>query len=265
MGTIITSRNIYEDILKCQKKGISAALVTVIETEGSTPREVGAKMLVMADGTIINTIGGGAVEMLVIKDALETIKSNKARIVKYALEEKSETKQTGMICGGEMSFFIEPLLPQPFLYLFGAGHIGKVMYQLGIMNRFNVIIIDDRTEYANKENFPDAVDVIAGEYNEIIDKLEFKQPAYIVIMTKSHFSDELVLKNILKKNSKYSYLGMVASKIKFAEIREHLKKDGIPEKLINSVYAPVGLPIKSKTPEEIAISIMAEIIKVKNS
>ncbi len=265
MDVTDSSKNIYETILECQKNGIGAALATVIETKGSTPREVGAKMLVFEDGTTVDTVGGGAIEMFVIKDALEILKEGKPKIVEYSLEEEGKGTQTGMICGGDMKFFIEPVINNPFLYIFGGGHICKFMYKLALMNHFNVIVVDDREEYANSERYPDAMEVIADNYDSAIKKIYFKQPAYVVIMTKSHFSDEIALKNVLKKDVKFKYIGMVASKIKTKEIKEHLLKEGFKKSLIDSVYAPVGLPIKSKTPEEIAVSIMAEIIKVKNS
>jgi xanthine dehydrogenase accessory factor len=262
---IVKSSNIYEEVLKCQKAGIKSALVTVIDKEGSVPRDIGSKMLVKEDGSIINTIGGGAVEMMVIRDALDVIKKRKPKIVSYSLDEEIEGQKTGMICGGKMDFFIEPIIFNPFIYIFGCGHIGQNLYQLAIMNNFNTIMIDNRKEFADKEKFKDAQDVILCDYKEIEKFVNIKDDSYIVIVTHSHFTDEIALKSILKMNINYKYLGVIGSKKKSEEMKKLLKQEGFSDDVINSIRMPVGIDIKSQTPEEIAISIIAEIIKVKNS
>ncbi len=263
MGTVKISKNIYEEIIEMQKKSEEGVLVTVVDTEGSTPREPGAKMIVKKDGTIINTIGGGAVELLVIRKSFEVMKTRRPVLVYYDLKEEAENQPAGMVCGGKMGFFIEPLLNPLTLYVFGAGHIGRSIYKLALFLGFNIVMIDDRKEFANREEFPEALEVYCGNYNEIVSKIKFIYEPYIVIATKSHFTDEIILKNILKSGIKYKYLGLVASKIKWKEIKESLSKE-FSEEIINTVHAPVGIPIKSKSPEEIAISIMGEIIKIKN-
>lgn len=265
MTKLIRSNNIYQSVLDIQQQGIAGALITVISTKGSTPRETGAKMIVKQNGEIIDTIGGGDIENIIIKDALEVIKTQKHKIVEYALEKHSKGEPTGMICGGSMKFFIENINLKPFLYIIGSGHVGRVMYELGILNQFNTTMIDNRKEYLQKEDFPDAIQFHYGDYPQTIQKVEFQSPAYVVIMTQSHELDRIVLEECLRKKTKYTYLAMIASKKKAHEIKENLKKRKIPQKRLDIVHSPAGLPIGSKRPSEIAVSIMAEIIKEKNS
>ncbi|MBU1077692.1 MAG: XdhC/CoxI family protein [Spirochaetes bacterium] len=264
MNQLIKNNNIYQSVIEIQRKGENAAIITVIETKGSTPREVGAKMIVLSNGSIINTIGGGAVEKLVIEDALKVIKSRKPVTVAYDLEGNSKGKSTGMICGGSMKFFIENIQTGPFLYIFGAGHVGREMYRLGLLYHFNIIMIDNRKEYLKAENFSKAFKLYHIRYPESIKMIQFIDPAYIVIMTQSHDLDEKAVTECLKVVPKYKYLGMIASQKKSNEVKKRLKQKKISEKKIQSLYSPAGLAIGSKTPEEIALSIMAEIVKVKN-
>ncbi len=257
--------NIYEEITAIQEAGKQGALVTVVEANGSTPREAGAKMIVLSTGEIIDTIGGGVVEKYVINEALKVIKNNSPVLLHYSLDAEKEGIETGMICGGDMTVFIEPIINTPSLYIFGAGHIGKALYKIALLTNFNTHIYDTNKESIDFEYYSDAAEIKFGPYNEIIKDIIFKKPSFIVIATKSHYTDEIVLREILKQNIKFSYIGMVASKKKSSTIKEHLLKEGISEDKLNSVKSPVGLPINSETPSEIAVSIFAEIISVKNS
>ena len=262
---IYPNKNIYKSIIEIQKQGIPSVLVTVIDTLHSTPRETGAKMIVKKNGEIINTIGGGIVEKMVIEESLKIINTQKPKIIKYDLEGNSKGKTTGMICGGMMKFFIEPININPYLYIFGAGHIGKAMYQLGLMNNFNITIIDNRNESINDTFFKEASVKLIKDYKASCKEISFLNPAYIIIATHTHKSDEIVLNNLLRLKISYNYIGMVASKRKITEIKKRLIEDKISEEKINTVHSPAGVPINSNTPEEIAISIIAEMIKIKNS
>ncbi len=164
-----------------------------------------------------------------------------------------------------MKFFIENIQTNPYLYIFGAGNVGRAMYQLGLIYNFNIILIDDRKGFLKKEDFQNAFQLLNGNYQNIVKNIIFLKLSYVIIMTQLHETDQKVLKECLKKNFNYKYLGMVASKKKIAEIRKKLLKEQVTEKKLNTVYSPAGLPIHSKTPDEIALSIMAEIIQVKNS
>ncbi|MDD5067251.1 MAG: XdhC family protein [bacterium] len=258
--------NIFQAILELQKNNEKAALVTVTGTKGSTPRETGSRMIVRADGSIIDTIGGGAVEKLVIARALKVIRSGSALRAEYDLDKGNRKgKRTGMICGGSMQFFIENIQVHPSLYIFGAGHCGQALYQLGLMNRFSVFMADDRKEVASRKRYPEASGIFTGPYGRTVPKIGFKEHSYAVIMTEAHRYDELVLRKCLEvPGFPFRYLAMVSSRKKADEIKGRCIRDGYPVKKIKALHAPAGLEIGSKAPAEIAVSIMAEMIKVKN-
>jgi len=253
--------NIFEKILELQKKRIPAAVVIVIRTKGSVPREAGSKMLVEKSGKIHGTIGGGSVENLIIKEAIDVLKSGTPRTIKHDLFDE-EGKDTGMICGGEMEFYIEPLITADQLFIFGAGHIGYHLARIAKLLGFNCSIIDDRQEFANIERFPNAADILNKDFVETAGSLNFTKADYIVIITRNHDLDYEILKKELSKPS--YYLGLIGSKNKKQEIFARLKDiDGFEEDEINKIHCPIGLDIGSETPEEIALSIMAEIVEEK--
>ncbi len=254
--------DIYEEIVLCRREGIPAALATVINTGGSVPREVGAKMLVFPDGTIVDTIGGASMEAQAIEDAKNIIKSGKPATKRYDLDDPDQ-KSTGMICGGWMEVFIEPLTSNPTLTIFGAGHCGKPLADMADILGWNVVIIDDRPDWATKERFPFAKDIIIGDFSQTAANWESPSPAFVVIMTYGHKHDETVLSQILTKQC--DYLGMIASRKKKAEVFQHLTDRGIDPKLLDKVSSPVGLDIASETPAEIAVSILAEMIQIYRS
>ena len=253
--------DIFEKIIDLQKRRIPAAVVTVIRTKGSAPSEAGSKMLVEQRGKIHGTIGGGSVENIIIKEALDTLNNGRPRIVKHDLSDE-EGKDTGMICGGEMEFFIEPLISADKLYIFGAGHIGFHLARMAELLGFSFAVIDDRQEFANSERFPNAAEVLNGDFVETAENLNLTEADYIVIITRNHDLDYEILNKVLPKPS--YYLGLIGSKSKKQEIFARLKDiDGFTENEINKIHCPIGLDIGSETPEEIALSIMAEIIKEK--
>lgn len=253
--------DIYETIIKLKKKGESAALATVTMRDGSAPREQGAKMLVLGNGAIVGSVGGGKLEAEVREKAQKVIATGKATTVHFDLTGK-EAGEEGMICGGVTDVFIEPILSTPTLYIFGAGHISIPVSKIGKMLGFNVVIIDDRADFANKERFPEADKVIAQDLDKLFPKLDINKLAYIVIVTRGHLHDEHVLEWAVKTDA--GYIGMIGSKQKVSTLFNHLRSRGVPAEKLATVNAPIGLEIYSDTPEEIAVSIMAEIIKVRN-
>jgi xanthine dehydrogenase accessory factor len=252
--------DIYEEIVRLKKEGKSAALATVISAEGSTPRDEGSKMLVLKDGTIIGSIGGGNLENLVKKVALECIASGKTGTYHFDLSEK-DTKEVGMICGGVTDILIEPIIPAPTLYIFGAGHISIPLSILGKMLEFSVTVIDDRADFANEERFPYVDGIYAQDFKEVFKKLKVNENSYIVIVTRGHAFDEVVLEWAVTTTA--GYIGMIGSRKKNQTLFSHLKQRGVTQETLDRVHAPIGLEIYAETPEEIAVSIMAEIIKVK--
>ena len=253
--------NIFEKITHLQKTNTSAALVTVIQTRGSVPRESGSKMIVEADGKIHGTIGGGAVENMVINEALEVIKNKKAQIVKHDLFD-DQGKDTGMVCGGNMEFFIEPLTAPDKIIIFGAGHIAYYLAKLAEMMDFSVVVIDDRQEFANTERFPQALELIHEDAESAAQNLKFTPADFLVIITRDHHSDYSILRQVLHNPPRY--LGMIGSKTKRRDIYNRLKQnDGFGDDTLQRIHSPIGLDIGAETPQEIALSIMAEIVKEK--
>ncbi|HEM49473.1 MAG TPA: xanthine dehydrogenase [Caldithrix sp.] len=255
--------NIYQKIVELQEKQIPSALVTVLSTKGSVPREAGCKMIVLETGQIFGTIGGSSVEARVINEAITAIQSQKIRLVSHDLFDQEE-KDTGMVCGGTMEFLIEPLTVGEKLFVFGGGHVALPVVQLAVKIGFSVTVIDDRSEFAAKDRFPEAHQCIQAQPGKYAEELELSDRDYVVIVTPGHKDDYAVLRGVIKKPVKY--LGMIGSKVKRKEIYEKLKtNDGVTEAELKKVHCPIGLEIGSETPEEIAVSIVAELIKIKRS
>jgi len=250
--------DIYKEIIEVKNRGEDAALVTIISTAGSTPREVGAKMLVKADGTIVGTIGGGNLEFLATDEALKAIQNGKAKRLDYSLQPGGDT---GMICGGDAEIFIEPILSLPSLFIFGGGHIGLVLTKMGKLCGFRVIVIDDRPEYANAKRFPEADQTVVSAYKDAFAGVEVDRSGYIVIVTHGHKGDETVLKAALATPARY--IGMIGSRKKVAATYDRLVEKGVPREELDRVHSPVGLDIFAQTPEEIAVSIMAQMVAVR--
>jgi xanthine dehydrogenase accessory factor len=250
--------DIYNEIVAVKNKGEDVALVTIISTDGSTPREEGAKMLVKTDGSIVGTIGGGNLENIAIKEALKVIQSGKPKHLEYNLKAGEET---GMICGGDVEIFIEPILSTPTICIFGGGHIGLALASIGKIVGFKIIVVDDRVEFANPERFPEVDKTIVADFGDAFSKLKIDRSSYIVIMTHGHKGDEIVLEGALNTNA--HYIGMIGSKSKIEAVYSHLRKKGFSQEQIGRIHSPIGLKISAETPEEIAISIMAEIIAVR--
>ncbi len=251
-------QDLYEEIVRIKAEGKRGVLATVVRTQGSTPREVGAKMLVHEDGSISGTIGGGRLEAAVIKEALETLATGEPRAVHHDLT-GPEASEVGMICGGTLEVYLEPILSGPKVFLFGGGHVSLPVARLSKMAGFRVAVIDDRPEFANRERFPEAEEVIAGEFSSALKKLKTPRESYVVILTRGHAYDQEVLEWALGTEARY--IGMIGSRKKVQTVFSNLKEKGVSAEKLSSVHAPIGLDIGGKTPEEIAVSIVAEMIQ----
>jgi len=254
--------DIYQEIVKIKEEGKEAALVTIVAASGSTPREEGAKMLVRPDGSISGTIGGGSLEAQVINEAVQVIRLGKPRRLHMSLTAQ-EAEETGMICGGDLEVFIEPITTAPSLYIFGGGHISLPLAKTAKLLGFRITVIDDRAEFASADRFPEAESVLAGDFTKTFPKLKIDKSSYIVIVTRGHQNDELVLEWAI--NTPAKYIGMIGSQTKVKTIYSHLLAKGVSQQRLDSVHSPIGLEIGAQTPEEIAVSILAEIIKVRRS
>ena len=251
--------DIYEEIVRVKKEGIPAALATVTAVRGSSPGKEHFKMLVCQDGSIFGSVGGGELESQVIEKAKRIMVTEKAEEFDFNLTETGENP-SGMLCGGNVSIFIEPIVNH-FAYIFGGGHIGLSLNKILNMVGFSTIIIDDREEFSNKERFPSAMETIAGDYEKVMSNLKLNKPSYIIVTTRGHSFDEEVLEWAIKQDAKY--VGMIGSKRKVITIYEHLKSRGVSQEVLDKVYSPIGLKIGAQTAEEIAVCIAAEIIQVK--
>jgi xanthine dehydrogenase accessory factor len=252
--------DIYAEITRLSNAGEDAALCTVISAAGSTPREEGAKMLVRTDGSIMGTVGGGAVEKAVVNEALEVIRIGRAKKFEYCLKEGGEL---GMMCGGDTEVFIEPLLTVPSLFIFGGGHIAVPLVRMAAIVGFKITVIDERPEYADAARFPDAAETLVLEIPDAYSRLKIGQNSYIVIITHGHKGDEAALEGALKTPARY--IGMIGSRTKNAAVFGHLLSKGFTQEDISRTHAPIGVAIKAQTPEEIAVSILAEMIAVRRT
>jgi len=251
--------DVLREVLKKIDEGETIALVTIVETKGSTPREVGAKMIVGKGGLISGTIGGGTTEARVIEEAKKAIKDGQGRFLSYHLTKEEAALDGGAICGGDMKIFIDILQPKEEILIFGAGHIAVYISKLAKIVGFRVTIIDDRKEFANKARFPEADKIIVESIDKALQHVKITPTTYIVIVTRGHLQDQEVLALVIESDA--AYLGMIGSRKKNATVFQNLEEQGISAEKLIKVHAPIGIDIGAQTPEEIAVSIIAEIIQ----
>jgi xanthine dehydrogenase accessory factor len=252
--------DIYEQIVQLRREGRRGALATIVNSCGSIPSFRTAKMLVRDDGSIVGTIGGGCVEADVWQAAREIIESEKPRTLTFNLNQDPKY-DTGLVCGGTLEIFIEPILPPALLYIFGAGHVAANLCKVASDAGFDPVVIDDRTSYATKERFPSAREVHALEFDDALKQFDPNETSYIVIVTRGHRDDMRILRWAVQTRARY--VGMIGSKRKVIEIFKNLQREGVPPHLFERVHAPIGLDIGAVTPEEIAIAITAELIAMR--
>jgi len=247
--------DIYEEIVRLKREGRPCALATIVQSIGSSPQKEGAKMLIRDDGSIAGTLGGGCIEAEVIELSSLAIKEGLPKTVPFNLTEK----HGGLVCGGKVFVFIEPIIPAPHLAILGAGHVGKALSQVASIAGFRVTVVDDRAEFANRENLPHANKAVVAEFGEAFSGIRIDRDSYIVIATRGHNHDLDAVKAALSTEARY--VGLVGSRRKMAVLCRFLKEAGFTENDIARIITPAGLPIGSVTPGEIAISIMAQIIE----
>jgi xanthine dehydrogenase accessory factor len=252
--------DIYEEIVSLRQAGRRGAVATILNVRGSVPSFETAKMLIRDDGSIVGTVGGGCVEAEVWQAAREVMESEKPRTLTFNLNQNPKY-DTGLVCGGTLDIFIEPVLPPALLYVFGAGHVAHSLYSTARTAGFDVTVIDDRENYANRERFPQAKQVVCEAFDEAMSKISPTETSYIVIVTRGHRDDMRVLRWAVQTQARY--IGMIGSKRKTITIFRELIKEGLQEQLFDRVHAPVGFDIGAITPEEIAVAITAELIAAR--
>lgn len=251
------SRDLYEEIVELLSMGTRAALATVIARKGATPRKDSAKMIVYEDGRQSGTIGGGSMEAEVCREARSLMETGKPRLMEFDLS-NIDPEESALVCGGSMEVYVEPLLPDPTLFIFGAGHVSRAVAAAVRPIGFRTAIIDDRPKYANSERFPDADAIYADSWEEALKKLNINSFSYIFIATREHQFDLICLRFAVQSSA--CYIGMLGSRKKAKNLFEQLEKEGIDPSEFRRVYVPAGMDIGSETPEEIAVSIAAELI-----
>jgi xanthine dehydrogenase accessory factor len=251
--------DIFEKTVELKRAGKPFALILVVKTQGSVPRRAGAKMIVQHDAMAFGTLGGGDLEKRVIEEALEVIKKGTPKLSSYILD--PEKGKLDMMCGGEVEVYIEPILPDERLIIFGAGHITRSLAPMMQKVGFKVSVVDDSPERLQKEMFPETEDLILTNMEQFARDLPPDSRTYIVLLSRGFSRDKEILNQLIQKD--FKYIGMIGSMKKIWTMKEDLQKQGIPEEAFRKLRAPIGLDIGGETPEEIAISIAAEIIAVK--
>jgi xanthine dehydrogenase accessory factor len=252
--------DVFEEIVRLRRGGQKCAIATIVQVNGSIPSYQSAKMLVREDGSIVGTIGGGCVEAEVWNAAREVMETEKPRSLTFSLGQDA-AYDNGLICGGQLSVFVEPILPQPFAYIFGAGHISRSLSKVASVAGFATVVVDNRDAFANTERFPEADAVHAAEYEDVFSKLNINECSYIVIVTRGHRDDMRVLRWAVTTNARY--IAMIGSKRKTIGVIKELEKEGIAREAFEKIFAPMGFDIGAITPEEIAVAVVAEMIAVR--
>jgi xanthine dehydrogenase accessory factor len=250
---------IMGEIAKRIDSGEKVALVTLIDVNGSSPGKSGSIMGVFFDRTILGTIGGGNLEFQVINSAIEAMEVGENREFEFTL---AADGSLDMRCGGKVKGYIKIFQRRKKLIIAGGGHLGIDLYKLGRYLNMYTVVIDDREEYVNEERFPKADELLCGDIGEILTNYSLDDSSYLVIVTRGHLGDKSALKAVVGR--KTAYVGMIGSRKKIVESYRDLLNEGINKDDLSKIYSPVGLDISSGEPAEIALGIMAEILKVKN-
>ncbi len=254
------ANSIYQALSEIEKNNGSAALCTVVKSEGSTPRHVGSKMLVYSDGKFIGSVGGGELENRVMKTALESLNTGSAVTLAYSMSDPARGDPG--VCGGTVEVFVEPILPPAMILVIGAGHVGKAVVHLAKWLGLRVAVSDDRPEFCTPESVPGADAYYPVEMGKLPEQLKINKQTYIIITTRGSNVDVEGLPGLLESNA--AYIGVIGSRRRWLMTVKGLKEKGVPEDKIARVHSPMGLELNAETPEEIAVSIMAEILMVKD-
>ena len=254
--------DVYDELIRLRKLGQKCAIATIVQVRGSIPSFESAKLLVREDGSMIGTIGGGCVEAEVWNAAREVMESEKSKHMSFNLGQDA-AYDNGLICGGQLDVFVEPVIPSPSAIIFGAGHISKSLCKVASLAGFTTAIVDNRETFANRERFPEADEIFAEEYEEVFPKLIVHDSTYLIIVTRGHRDDMRVLRWAITTQARY--IAMIGSKRKTISVVRELEKEGISRGAFENVCAPMGLEIGAETPEEIAISVVAEMIAVRRN
>jgi xanthine dehydrogenase accessory factor len=252
-------KSIYQALAELENKNESAALCTVVRSQGSTPRHSTSKMLVYEDGNFIGTVGGGELENRVFQEAMEALTDGNPRLLEYNMADP--TRGDVGVCGGTVEVFVEPILPAPTLVVIGGGHVGKAVAHLAKWLEFRVAVTDDRPEFLTPEANPDADVFYECKIEELPKHLKINNRTYLVLTTRGVVVDAPGLPPLIESDA--AYIGVIGSKRRWKMTVDKLKEMGVSEEKIARVHSPIGLELQAETPKEIAVSIMAEILMLR--
>jgi xanthine dehydrogenase accessory factor len=251
--------SIFDRLAQLEKEGKSVALAIIVQARGAVPRHQTTKMLIFSDGSIEGTIGGGEVENLIIHEGCQALNDGKPKMLHYNFNDPSRGDPG--VCGGEMDVYIEPILPKATLLIYGMGHVGQAIAHLGKWLDFRIIACDDRADYASEDKIPDVDQRIQCELADLTKQTEINDQTYIILATRGVDVDAAGLPAIL--NSPAAYIGVIGSRRRWEVTAQKLQDSGIPKNDILRINSPMGLEIHAETPEEIALSILAEIVMIR--
>jgi len=258
--------DIFEEVVRLRREGIPAALATIVGTRGSTPGRTSMRLLVLEDGTFLGTVGGGCLEAEVYDHAKAVLADEQPRTLTFRLTEK-DSPDSGLMCGGEVTVFVEPVTT-PALWIFGGGHVSKALCQVAAMAGFRVTVVDDRANYCSPERFPEAAETQVGEYAALVAAMPIRANSYCVIVTRGHKEDGAVLAALAGRAAQGAvprFLGMIGSKTKQAILWKHLRSNGVDEAFLARVRTPMGAWIGARSHEEIAVSVVSELIAIRRT
>ena len=249
--------DVIEAMLALDRSGGTGCLATVVKVQGSAPQRVGSRLLLRPDGSFAGTVGGGAIEARVLVDAKALLAAgHESGTVEYDL-----AKELGMCCGGSMAVLLERVAPVERLIVFGGGHVASPTARVAAMLGFRVTVVDERPEWANRERFPDAAEVVNEQFRDFLDRAVLTGRDYLLIVTRGHEHDQAILERVA--GAPVRWLGMIGSQRKVALALKRLEAKGVDAGAISRVCAPVGVDIGAVTPEEIAVSVAAELVRAR--
>jgi xanthine dehydrogenase accessory factor len=251
--------SIYHAVAELEAHNEAGALCMIVSSQGSTPRHTTSKMLVYADGTFVGTVGGGEMENRVIQEALDALKDGKPRLLQYSMTDPARGDPG--VCGGQLEVFVEPLIPKPVLVVIGSGHVGKAVAHLAHWLGFYVVVNDDRPEFCTPEAVPGGDEYHAVPMADLPRKIKITPWTYLVLTTRGVDIDIKGLPVLL--DSPAAYIGVIGSRRRWTMTRNKLLENGVPAERLDRVHSPIGLELNAETPEEIAVSILAELIMLR--